>query len=66
MGEVDAPIGVFDSGIGGLTVLDWTFIAVCLGCVQTIWLRLVRILRSLRAPGDAAIGAGSEDPHGGR
>ena len=33
---------------GGLTVLDWTCLAVVAGCVQTIWLRLSRILRALR------------------
>jgi phosphatidylglycerophosphate synthase len=33
---------------GGLTVLDWTNIVIVAGCVQTIWVRLVRILRSLR------------------
>jgi hypothetical protein len=34
---------------GGLTVLDWTFLAIVLGCVQTIGLRLVRIVESLPA-----------------
>ena len=33
---------------GGLTILDWTNIVIVAGCVQTIWVRLVRILRSLR------------------
>ena len=33
---------------GGLTVLDWTLVAIVVGCVQTIWIRLVRILRALR------------------
>ncbi len=32
---------------GGLTVLDWTLLAIIAGCVQTIWIRLTRILRSL-------------------
>lgn len=32
---------------GGLTVLDWTFVIVIVGCVQTIWVRLARILRAL-------------------
>jgi phosphatidylglycerophosphate synthase len=33
---------------GGLTVLDWTHIVVVAGCVQTIVVRLVRIVRALR------------------
>ena len=33
---------------GGLTVLDWTCVVVILGCLQTIWLRLARIMRALR------------------
>jgi phosphatidylglycerophosphate synthase len=32
----------------GLTVLDWTFVVMVLGCVQTLWIRLVRIVRALR------------------
>ncbi|HVV02402.1 MAG TPA: hypothetical protein VHH88_13625, partial [Verrucomicrobiae bacterium] len=32
----------------GLTVLDWTCVAVIAGCVQTIWIRLQRIMRALR------------------
>jgi phosphatidylglycerophosphate synthase len=34
---------------GGLTVLDWTCLFIMLGCVETIWIRLLRIMRSLRA-----------------
>jgi phosphatidylglycerophosphate synthase len=34
---------------GGLTVLDWTFVAIILGCGQTLGVRLVRIVRALRA-----------------
>lgn len=34
---------------GGLTVLDWTHLVIVVGCVQTIWIRLVRIMRSLQA-----------------
>jgi phosphatidylglycerophosphate synthase len=34
---------------GGLKVLDWTHIAVVAGCVQTIVIRLVRIVRALNA-----------------
>jgi phosphatidylglycerophosphate synthase len=33
---------------GGLTILDWTCLGVIAGCVQTIALRLSRILRALR------------------
>jgi len=33
---------------GKLTVLDWTCFVVILGCVQTIWVRLARIMRALR------------------
>lgn len=32
---------------GGLTVLDWTCVVVILGCVQTIAVRLQRIMRAL-------------------
>jgi len=32
----------------GLTVLDWTMLAIVAGCVQTVAMRLVRILRTLR------------------
>ncbi len=33
---------------GGLTVLDWTMLAIVVGCVQTIWVRLNRIVKDLR------------------
>lgn len=33
---------------GKLTVMDWTCLIVSIGCVQTIWLRLSRIMRALR------------------
>ena len=33
----------------GLTVLDWTCLIVVLGCVETIWIRLARIMSALRA-----------------
>lgn len=36
---------------GGLTVLDWTCLAVIIGCVQTVWVRLNRIMRALRNKG---------------
>jgi phosphatidylglycerophosphate synthase len=32
---------------GGLTILDWTHLLIIAGCVQTIWIRLTRILRAL-------------------
>ncbi len=38
----------------GLTVLDWTYLVVIAGCVQTIALRLMRILRALREKESAA------------
>jgi phosphatidylglycerophosphate synthase len=48
---------------GGLTVLDWTFLAILAGCVQTIWVRLARILGALREQGarPAAAGQPPED-----
>lgn len=33
---------------GGLTVLDWTYLVLVAGCIETITVRLVRILRALR------------------
>jgi phosphatidylglycerophosphate synthase len=33
---------------GGLTVLDWTCVVIIAGCVQTVWVRLARILAALR------------------
>jgi phosphatidylglycerophosphate synthase len=36
---------------GKLTVLDWTCLAIIVGCVQTISLRLIRIMRALKAKG---------------
>jgi phosphatidylglycerophosphate synthase len=35
-----------------LTVLDWTCLAIVVGCVQTIWVRLARICEALRAGGE--------------
>jgi len=34
---------------GGFTVLDWTFAIIIVGCVQTVIVRLSRIVRTLRA-----------------
>jgi len=39
---------------GKLTILDWTCMVVIAGCVQTIALRLSRILRALKAKSPAA------------
>jgi phosphatidylglycerophosphate synthase len=33
----------------GLTVLDWTHLAIIAGCVQTICIRLIRIVHALKA-----------------
>jgi len=38
---------------GGLTVLDWTCVVVVAGCLQTIWVRLARIMRALREKGSS-------------
>ena len=32
--------------LGPLSVLDWTCVVVIIGCVQTIWVRLARIMRA--------------------
>ncbi|HLC04595.1 MAG TPA: hypothetical protein VJK02_16295 [Anaerolineales bacterium] len=40
---------------GGWMILDWTHFIIILGCVQTIWVRLTRIMRALR---EKAIGVG--------
>lgn len=34
---------------GGLAVLDWTCLVIITGSIQSIWIRLVRIVRSLNA-----------------
>jgi hypothetical protein len=31
----------------GLKVLDWTLLAILAGCMQTIWVRLARIIRTI-------------------
>src|SRR4029453_4197948 len=33
---------------GGLTAMDWACVIVVAGCIETIWVRLVRIMRALR------------------
>ncbi len=56
--ETDRPIR-----LGGETVLDWTNLVILLGCVQTIAIRLKRIIAALerkkqgRAAGDPTVGA---------
>jgi phosphatidylglycerophosphate synthase len=40
----------------GLTVLDWTFVVIVAGCIQTLAVRLVRIVRGLRERELAAAG----------
>ena len=35
-------------GFGGFSILDWTLVIIVAGCVQTIAIRLVRIVRALR------------------
>jgi hypothetical protein len=42
----------------GLTVLDWTCIAIIAGCVQTIAVRLKRILAALRETSPLPLGEG--------
>lgn len=42
---------------GGLTVLDWTHLAIIAGCLQTIWVRLARIMCGLRARGQKELEA---------
>ena len=34
---------------GGLTILDWTNLVVVVGCIQTMTVRLVRIVRTLQS-----------------
>ena len=38
-------------GPAGLTWLDWTHIVILAGCLQSIWVRLARILRALQTEG---------------
>jgi phosphatidylglycerophosphate synthase len=51
-----------DIRYGGLTVLDWTFVAIIVGCLQTMCIRLVRIIGSLRA--EESAGVTEEPPKG--
>lgn len=37
-----------NTSFAGLMILDWTCLVVVMGCVQTIWVRLARIMRALR------------------
>ena len=43
---------------GGLTVLDWTMLAIVAGCVQTMWVRLNRIVTALRRGAASPRGTG--------
>lgn len=38
-------------GYGGLTILDWTNLIIISGCVQTIWVRLGKIMKKLNDKG---------------
>lgn len=49
-----------DIRFGGLTTLDWTNLLILAGCVQTLVLRLVRIVRALQD--DASTQARSAGP----
>src|SRR5579884_4031102 len=44
---------------GGLTVLDWTNLVIIAGCVQTLWVRLRRMVRELKTstPAHAKVSA---------
>lgn len=46
---------------GGMTILDWTLLAILAGCVQTIWIRLVRIVSAIRQE-DRQPGNGGRPP----
>ncbi len=35
---------------GGLSILDWTNLVVVAGCLQTMWVRLRRMVRDLKTP----------------
>lgn len=37
-----------DVYLGALTILDWTHLAIIAGCLQTLWVRLTRIVRALQ------------------
>jgi len=43
------PEGKFDHA--GLRILDWTCLAIIAGCVETVWVRLARVVRLLNASG---------------
>jgi phosphatidylglycerophosphate synthase len=49
---------------GGLTILDWTLLVILVGCVQTIGIRLVKIIRVLQEEGPKLATAAQppEDP----
>jgi phosphatidylglycerophosphate synthase len=41
--------GKNDLRVEGLQILDWTCLIVIVGCIQTIWVRLARIMRALNS-----------------
>ena len=49
---------------GGLAVLDWTHVLILVGCIQTVAIRLMRIMRALDAE-DAGRGRTDELSEGG-
>jgi hypothetical protein len=34
--------------VGTFSVIDWTCAVIVVGCMQTIWVRLMKIMRELR------------------
>jgi len=45
--------GSADHRAGGLTILDWTCLIIIAGCVQTVGVRLRRIMLALKAKSKA-------------
>ena len=35
------------TSVGGMSVLQWSCAIIIVGCIQTIWVRLARIMRTL-------------------
>ncbi|MDB5319921.1 MAG: CDP-diacylglycerol--glycerol-3-phosphate 3-phosphatidyltransferase [Phycisphaerales bacterium] len=40
------------SPVGALSAMDWACIVIIVGCVQTVWVRLLKIMRELRGRGE--------------
>jgi phosphatidylglycerophosphate synthase len=40
------------SSMGALSAMDWACIVIIVGCVQTVWVRLMKIMRELREGGE--------------